>query len=216
MSGTTTETTLLSAEPAEFGTATKPTATGSSGSCQTTSPGKPTNPQHSAVQPSWKTPIEVIESARRIMGTIDTDPATSVSANKVVLAKHIYTPSNDGLAESAGWFGNVFLNPPGRQWKAFLLKLNDQMEKGHAHQCFYLGFSLEQLRNVTSSEWDFYAKEVLLAVPHKRIRFIDPDTDRPGGSPTHGNFFLMVLHPKNVAQARTILEPWCNLWSPTQ
>lgn len=58
----------------------------------------------------WYTPVEYIEAARRVMGSIDLDPATSEQAQAAIMAREYYTRENDGLSHS--WFGNVWLNPP--------------------------------------------------------------------------------------------------------
>lgn len=58
----------------------------------------------------WYTPPEYIEAARKAMGSIDTDPASSEFANKYIKAKKYFTKENDGLKKK--WEGNVWLNPP--------------------------------------------------------------------------------------------------------
>lgn len=58
----------------------------------------------------WYTPSEYIESARIVMGSIDTDPASNEYANKTVNASQYYTKEDDGLTKE--WAGNVWMNPP--------------------------------------------------------------------------------------------------------
>lgn len=169
------------------------------------------NPLHSAVQPSWETPQEWIEAARGIMGSIDLDPASCLRANQRVQAKNYFTAKENGLLQE--WNSpNVFLNPPGRLWKEFLYKLHEELNEGRVQQCFYLGFSLEQLRKISPQEWDFAGRLVTLAVPHKRIRFLDPTTGLRGKSPTHGNVFLLVLRPENAPNIKLHLGNSCNVW----
>ena len=57
----------------------------------------------------WYTPPEVIKDARRVMGSIDTDPASSRVAQKVVQASIAWL-AGEGLENP--WVGNVWLNPP--------------------------------------------------------------------------------------------------------
>lgn len=58
----------------------------------------------------WYTPKEIIEAARRLMKTIDVDPASSDIANQIVKATIYYTVEDDGLKQE--WKGNVWMNPP--------------------------------------------------------------------------------------------------------
>jgi len=58
----------------------------------------------------WFSPPDVVEAARRVMGGIDLDPASSEEANKIVRATKYFTVNDDGLLHD--WHGRVFLNPP--------------------------------------------------------------------------------------------------------
>lgn len=58
----------------------------------------------------YYTPVEIIEAARKVMGGIDLDPASSETANKIVRAKEFYTESDNGLLQA--WSGNIWLNHP--------------------------------------------------------------------------------------------------------
>ncbi len=58
----------------------------------------------------WYTPSKYIESARSVMGSIDLDPASSDTAQKIVQATTYHTQDDNGLAHN--WTGNVWLNPP--------------------------------------------------------------------------------------------------------
>jgi hypothetical protein len=64
-------------------------------------------------QVDWYTPKPYLDAARRVMGGIDLDPASSDCAQSHVRAAHHFTPDNDGLEQP--WFGRVFCNPPYRQ-----------------------------------------------------------------------------------------------------
>lgn len=76
----------------------------------------------------WYTPPEIIEAARRVMGGIDLDPASSAAANRVVKAGTFYGRPDyiiDGMMNkwpvlrfvdqgglSRPWFGRMFQNHP--------------------------------------------------------------------------------------------------------
>lgn len=72
------------------------------------------NPSQLINQTSGKTdfwtPQPIIEAARRTMGAIDLDPASSAEANVRVKAGRFYSQENSGLGNQ--WFGKVFLNHP--------------------------------------------------------------------------------------------------------
>lgn len=56
------------------------------------------------------TPPHIIELARKVMGHIHCDPASSEIANHVVQADIYYTYKDNGLSQP--WLGNVWCNPP--------------------------------------------------------------------------------------------------------
>ena len=58
----------------------------------------------------WFTPPEIVEAARRVLGEIDLDPASTREANIVIKAKVFYTRHDDGLTKP--WKGRVWMNPP--------------------------------------------------------------------------------------------------------
>jgi len=58
----------------------------------------------------WYTPSVYIEAARKVMGSIDCDPASSEIANEVVKATMYYTCDEDGTTKE--WTGNIWMNPP--------------------------------------------------------------------------------------------------------
>jgi len=64
----------------------------------------------SSKENDWYTPPEYIESARKVLGIINLDPATSVLAQETVKANIFYTESDNGLVQQ--WSGPVWMNPP--------------------------------------------------------------------------------------------------------
>jgi len=79
----------------------------------------------SSKENDWYTPPEYIESARAVMGSIDTDPASSEYAQQTVGAKTYHTEQSNGLDKI--WTGNVWMNPPYSmpEIKQFIDKLLD-------------------------------------------------------------------------------------------
>jgi hypothetical protein len=78
----------------------------------------------------WYTPIEYINAAREVLGTIDLDPASCLAAQALVKARQIYTVDDDGLQQS--WRGRVWLNPPYSMplIQKFVKRLIDHYESG--------------------------------------------------------------------------------------
>jgi hypothetical protein len=61
------------------------------------------------------TPCEIVEAARRVMGGIELDPASSASANARVRADRFLDKYSDSLAIS--WkAASALINPPGSTW----------------------------------------------------------------------------------------------------
>lgn len=67
--------------------------------------------KHSSSSNEHMTPKAIVEAARELLGGIDTDPASSDTANKIVGATRYYTKEDNGFRRSLG--GRIFLNPPG-------------------------------------------------------------------------------------------------------
>ena len=58
----------------------------------------------------YYTPIEIVNAAREVMGSIDLDPASSYVANERIKAKDFFDISVDGLLHE--WKGNIWMNHP--------------------------------------------------------------------------------------------------------
>lgn len=56
------------------------------------------------------TPAKYTDAARRVMGSINVDPASNPIAQETVKADHWYDLETNGLEQQ--WLGTVFLNPP--------------------------------------------------------------------------------------------------------
>jgi phage N-6-adenine-methyltransferase len=135
--------------------------------------------------PEWYTPAEYIEAARRVLGGIDLDPATSETAQKTVKASFYFTVDDDGLSHS--WKGRVWLNPP---YSAdlvgkFVGKLCEHIRAGEVPAALLL------VNNATETQWFQPAarQSSALCFPAGRIRFLDEQGDATG-APLQGQALL--------------------------
>lgn len=58
----------------------------------------------------WYTPKYIITAARDVLGSIDLDPASCLTAQNIVQASSYFDIEQDGLRRP--WHGKVWLNPP--------------------------------------------------------------------------------------------------------
>ena len=127
---------------------------------------------HNSGKYEWYTPAEYIELARKVMGSIDCDPASSEVANELIKASIYYTVEDDGLIQD--WKGNVWLNPPYSRdlIKQFTDKLIKEIEKGNVKQAMVL------TNNATETRWyqniAKYAQAIFFI--KGRVKFIDGNT----------------------------------------
>ena len=132
----------------------------------------------------WYTPAEYINAARKVMGTIDIDPASSEMANKTVKARKFYTAQDDGLTKE--WHGKLWMNPPysGELIKKFVAKYSE-----HIGQDVDEGIVL--VNNATETAWFQQLVSVSSAIvfPNSRIKFIDK-FGNPSGAPLQGQAFI--------------------------
>lgn len=153
------------------------------------------NIQHSSRRDDWHTPEWVLERVRRVLGTIDFDPASSVIANHRVQAKRFLTGHDNALETPWNCEGQtIFVNPPGGKtgnksntalfW-ARLMEHRDQFS--HA---IFLAFSAEALQN-TQGKGVPAMGTFPLCVPSKRIRFLLPGGEE-GPAPSHSNVIAYV------------------------
>ena len=130
----------------------------------------------------WWTPSIYIETARKVMGGIDLDPASIAEANLTVKAKRFFDRAVNGLTKE--WSGRIWLNPPyGREVQPFIEKLLDEWRSGHVSQAVVLLNS-----NSIESMWFVPLRQFPLCIPRGRIHFISPDIEPR--SATHGSVFV--------------------------
>lgn len=95
--------------------------------------------QQDSGQAEWYTPLEIIEAARRVMGGIDLDPASSAEANARVASAFYFSRADNGLAQQ--WFGRVWLNAPFADNAAFVGKLLAEHAAGRVVQACVITFA---------------------------------------------------------------------------
>jgi phage N-6-adenine-methyltransferase len=123
----------------------------------------------------WYTPPEYIEAARKVMGSIDLDPASSEKANEIVQATVYYTKEDSGLDKP--WSKRVWLNPP---YAAELIRLFTSKFAGHV-KSGEITEGIVITNNATETEWFEELVEIssAMAFPRKRVKFLDPE-GKPG------------------------------------
>lgn len=149
----------------------------------------------------WYTPSEYIEAARKAMGRIDLDPASSEIANQIVKAKTYYTVETNGLDKT--WEGNVWLNPP--YASDLISKFVDKL----VSECDNYSQAIVLVNNATETEW--FNKIVNLSsvvcFPRSRVKFYKPDGST--GAPLQGQAVLYIgSHSKNFIENFSSFG-WC-------
>lgn len=136
---------------------------------------------HNSGNNEWYTPAPIVEAARRVMGAIDCDPASSARANGTVQATRFYTEAENGLDKP--WGERVWMNPPYAQplIGQFVGGLLTRLELGEVLQACVL------VNNGTDTEWgqDLLRASEAVCFPKGRIRFIDAE-GQPSGAPLQG------------------------------
>ena len=132
----------------------------------------------------WYTPPEYIEAARKVMGSIDLDPCSSVLAQKVVKAAKYYTIHTNGLIHP--WAGNVWMNPPyaAKLINPFVDKLLANLESGDVKQAIMLTHCN------SDTKWYHRAWNECRAFCQTRGRVRFYNANGKANSPTHGHVFI--------------------------
>lgn len=119
----------------------------------------------------WYTPPEYINAAVDVMGGIDTDPASSVIANKAIGATEFYTIADDGLNQD--WYGRVWLNPPYAKGlvEKFVDKLLIEYRRENTTEAIIL------TNNASETSWyQRLGTAQAMSMPKTRIQFWQPNT----------------------------------------
>ena len=123
----------------------------------------------------WYTPIEIVDMAREVMGSIDLDPFSSDKANYKVDADKIFTEKDNGLLHP--WVGNVWMNHPfGRKTnKPCVDKLVSEYESGNVKQACCITFA------ATSEQWFRPLLKYPQCFIHGRTNYYLPDGTKKKG-----------------------------------
>jgi len=136
----------------------------------------------SSEKQDWMTPIYYVEAARKVMGSIDLDPATSEVANKHIRAEQFFTEEDDGLSQP--WAGTVWLNPPyGGAQAQFSAKLRAEYEDSRVSEGILLVNAA-----ATDTEWFQPLWDYLLCFTDHRISFVSGNGQQKGN--TSGSVFV--------------------------
>lgn len=139
----------------------------------------------------WITPMWIADAARRVMGRIDLDPASSHEANEIIQADHYYTKHTDGLNDANEWTGNVWLNPPYSQpaCRNFCNRLHNEYENQAVDQALLL------LNNGTET---VYMQNLLVHYPfvllQGRVSFLSPHLEAVKGNRQGQIMFYLGPH----------------------
>ena len=146
------------------------------------------NPAHVSFntgENEWYTPCIYVEAARDVMGTIDTDPASSETANEIIKAKQYFTIEDDGRQQT--WVGNIWMNPPYSQplVTEFCALLVEKLKNREIKQACVL------VNNAT--ETNFYQNMMgecqAVCFIKGRVKFIDQNGESTG-APLQGQTIL--------------------------
>jgi len=146
------------------------------------------NPAHVSFntgENEWYTPQIYADAAREVMGTIDTDPASSETANGIIKAKQYFTIEVDGRQQT--WAGNIWMNPPYSQplVAEFCALLVEKLKSHEVKQACVL------VNNAT--ETNFYQNMIsecqAVCFIKGRIKFLDKNGESTG-APLQGQTIL--------------------------
>lgn len=136
----------------------------------------------------WYTPSYIAEPARKVLGSIDLDPASCAIANTVVKATRFFDKTTNGLL--LPWQGNVWLNPPYSDPLPWIEHLFKQYSNANLRSALVL------LNTANSPKWSqlLWQSNSNVCLFNSRIRFWRPD--RPEGKTGDRDQMLWYIGPK--------------------
>ena len=136
---------------------------------------------HNSGENEWYTPAAIIEAARKAMGGIDLDPASSAKAQETVQAGTYFTIEDNGLAQE--WTGRVWMNPPYSKELIGLFVEKLVQSKGVMQACVLVN-------NATETRWgqSLIRESDAVCFLSSRVRFLTPKG--LGGAPLQGQMLF--------------------------
>lgn len=144
--------------------------------------------------PDWGTPPAIVEAARKFMGGIDLDPASSASRNQVVKAdkwlglEHV----DPEVGIPCGWGDarRIFINPPGGYttegqslsllfWNA----LGAQMDEVESGAFIWVAYNINQLQTLQTAS-EALVRQCCVCVPNRRVKYLDTSHNAKQGAPS--------------------------------
>lgn len=134
----------------------------------------------------WFSPESLVEPARKVLGQIDLDPASTPAANQVIKATEFFTAAQDGLKRE--WAGRVWLNPP--YARPLVDHFADKLVAEFTRRSVPAAVTL--VNNATETEWFQAIATVASAIcfPKARIRFWHPSKSE--ATPLQGQALLYL------------------------
>lgn len=160
------------------------------------------NVRHSAKNPNWMTPKDILDRARRALGgRIALDPFSCALANETVQAERFFSPENSAYDQE--WVAETaWINHPGQQTKKAWAKTCQELLAGRLKQFVWMGFSVEQLCILSEPNepdepdevrWArglFVPTDFSICLLRKRVAFIDANDPDRRSAPAHANYLL--------------------------
>ena len=143
----------------------------------------------------YGSPVAIVETARRWMGTIDLDPCSHPAAQEIVRATTVYFKEDDGLSKI--WPpGNIYENPPYSDILPWVVKTVGQVENGDAPRAVLL------LPDAHDTRWYQRAYEAASAVCYlsPRLHFLDSQGQVLKGTVRRGNTIFGFGNPEGFRE----------------
>jgi hypothetical protein len=162
----------------------------------------------------WYTPTYFIELARKVMGSIDLDPFSSLAANQIVKAAYYFDPKTSAFQRS--WRNpkqkrqypagvNVWMNPP--YGMPLIMQAIDALAAAYLRGDIAQAIVL--VNNATETRWFHLLCEMSAALcfPKQRIAFTAPDGKAIGGNTRGQAFFYLTRTSTDTTDFLQVFAP---------